>query len=101
VFTLTNYQNVTLTGITISTTGEFSVSSTTCGTSVAASGTCTIDVVFSPTQTGKLTGTLSVSDSASNSPQTAALTGTGEVPATLTPATATYTSCLLYTSRCV
>jgi len=98
VFTLTNYQNVTLTGITISTTGEFSVSSTTCGTSVAASGTCTIDVVFSPTQTGKLTGTLSVSDSASNSPQTAALTGTGEVPATLTPATATYTSTAIGTS---
>ena len=92
VFTLKNQQNVALTGVSISTTGDFSVSSTTCGTSVAASGTCTIDVVFTPTEVGTETGTLSVTDSASNSPQTAALTGTGEVPAALTPATATYSA---------
>jgi len=77
-FTLTNHLNVALTGVTISTTGDFSVSSTTCGTSVPALGTCTIDVVFTPTQTGTLTGTLQVSDSAENSPQTSSLTGTGE-----------------------
>jgi hypothetical protein len=62
----------------ISTTGDFSVSTTTCGTSVAAIGTCTIDVVFTPTQTGTLTGTLQVSDSAENSPQSSSLTGTGD-----------------------
>jgi hypothetical protein len=92
VFTLTNHQNVALTGVSISTTGDFSVSSTTCGTSVNALGTCTIDVVFTPTEVGTETGTLSVYDSASNSPQTAALTGTGTAPATLTPATATYSA---------
>ncbi|MGA2979848.1 MAG: choice-of-anchor D domain-containing protein [Terriglobales bacterium] len=90
VFTLTNHQNVALTGVSISTIGDFSVSSTTCGTGVNALGTCTIDVVFTPTEVGTETGTLSVYDSASNSPQTAALSGTGEVPATLTPATAAY-----------
>ena len=78
VFTLTNHLNVALTSIVISATGDFSVSTTTCGTSVAALGTCTIDVVFTPTQTGTLTGTLQVSDSAENSPQTSTLTGTGE-----------------------
>jgi subtilase family serine protease len=77
-FTLTNHLNVALTSVAISTTGDFSVSSTTCGTSVNALGTCTIDVVFTPTQTGTLTGTLQVSDSANNSPQTSSLTGTGE-----------------------
>jgi hypothetical protein len=35
-------------------------------------------VVFSPTQTGTLTGTLQVGDSAVGSPQTSTLTGTGD-----------------------
>lgn len=76
-FTLTNNQSVTLTNIAISTTGDFAVSATTCGTSLAAKGKCTISVTFTPTQTGTRTGQLSVSDSASNSPQTATLKGTG------------------------
>ena len=90
VFTLTNNQNVALDNIVISTTGDFAVSATTCTTSLAAKGKCTISVTFMPAATGSLTGQLSVSDSASNSPQTSNLTGTGVVPATLTPASATY-----------
>ena len=78
VFTLTNHQSVALTGVVPSTAGDFSVSATTCGTSVAALGNCTISVVFTPTQTGTRTGTLSMADSAVNSPQTANLTGTGK-----------------------
>jgi uncharacterized repeat protein (TIGR03803 family) len=78
VFTLTNLQTTTLTGIASSTTGDFAVSSTTCGTTLAAKQHCTISVTFTPTKTGTRTGQLSVSDSASNSPQTAALTGTGD-----------------------
>jgi len=78
VFTLTNHQSIALNGVAISTTGDFSVSTTTCGTSVAALGHCTISVVFTPTQTGTRTGTLSVSDSAMGSPQTSNLTGTGK-----------------------
>jgi hypothetical protein len=78
VFTLTNHLNVALTSVSISTTGDFSVSTTSCGASVAALGTCTISVVFTPTATGTRTGTLQVSDSANNSPQTSSLTGTGK-----------------------
>ena len=78
VFTLTSYLETTLTGIVISTTGDFAVSSTTCTTTLAAKGKCTIDVTFKPTATGARTGTLSVSDSAANSPQTSTLTGTGK-----------------------
>jgi hypothetical protein len=78
VFTLTNKQNVTLDSIVISTTGDFSVSATTCTTSLAAKTNCTISVVFKPTATGTRTGKLSVADSASNSPQTSSLTGTGK-----------------------
>ncbi len=77
-FTLANKQNVALTSISIGTTGDFSVSSTTCSTSLAAKTSCTISVVFTPTQTGTRTGSLQVSDSASNSPQTSALDGVGK-----------------------
>ena len=78
VFTLENKQNVALTGISTSTTGDFSVSSTTCSSSLAAKSSCTISVVFSPTQTGARTGSLAVNDSAVGSPQTASLTGNGK-----------------------
>ncbi len=77
-FKLSNKQNVSLTGISASTTGDFSVSSTTCTASLAAKSSCTISVVFKPTQTGTRTGTLSVSDSAVGSPQTSSLTGKGK-----------------------
>jgi hypothetical protein len=77
-FILTNNQTVALTSIAISTTGDFAVSGTTCGTSLAAKGKCTISVTFTPTQTGTRRGQLSVNDSASNSPQTSKLTGTGK-----------------------
>ena len=77
VFTLTNAKSVALTGIVISTTGDFAVSATTCTSSLAANSTCTINVKFTPTATGTRTGTLKVSDSAPSSPQTASLKGTG------------------------
>ncbi len=78
VFTLANKQSVALTGITIGTTGDFSVSTTTCSSSLAAKSNCKISVVFKPTQTGTRTGSLQVSDSAAGSPQTSSLTGTGD-----------------------
>jgi hypothetical protein len=58
--------------------GDFNVSTTTCGASLGAKSTCTISVVFNPTATGKRTATLNVNDGANNSPQTVALTGTGD-----------------------
>jgi hypothetical protein len=78
-FTLTNKQSVALNNIVTSASGDFSVSSaTTCTTTLAAKSKCTISVVFTPSATGPRTGTLSVSDSATTSPQTAALAGTGK-----------------------
>jgi hypothetical protein len=77
-FTLTNKQSVTLTNIAISITGDFAVSATTCGGSLAAKGKCTISVTFTPTETGTRIGQLQVNDNASNSPQTANLSGTGD-----------------------
>jgi hypothetical protein len=77
-FTLANKQAVALTSIVISTTGKFSVSATTCTTTLAAKSTCTISVVFTPTATGATTGTLQVADSAAGTPQISNLTGTGK-----------------------
>jgi hypothetical protein len=60
---------------------QFSVSSTTCGTAPATlnhGASCVINVTFAPTTTGALTANLRLTDNASNSPQTVALTGTGQ-----------------------
>ncbi|HEY6770342.1 MAG TPA: choice-of-anchor D domain-containing protein [Candidatus Sulfotelmatobacter sp.] len=51
--------------------------SNNCGTSVPAGASCTIGIDFAPTATGTRTATLTVSDSATNSPQVVTLTGTG------------------------
>jgi Bacterial Ig-like domain (group 3)/FG-GAP-like repeat/Abnormal spindle-like microcephaly-assoc'd, ASPM-SPD-2-Hydin len=50
----------------------------TCGSSVAAGNECSISVFFDPTTSGTRNGTLTVTDNASNSPQTVTLTGQGE-----------------------
>jgi subtilase family serine protease len=77
IFTLANKQKVNLTGIIISTTGNFAVSATTCTATLSALSKCTVNVTFTPTQSGTNSGQLTVSDSASNSPQTSSLSGTG------------------------
>jgi hypothetical protein len=60
----------------ISVTGNFSQTNN-CGSSIAANGSCTVNVTFAPTSGGALTGTLSVASSAPESPLTVALSGTG------------------------
>ena len=78
IFTLINKQNVALTGISISTTGDFSVSTKTCSSTLAAKARCQINVIFKPKQTGARTGTLKVSDHTVTTPQTSTLSGTGD-----------------------
>jgi F5/8 type C domain/Abnormal spindle-like microcephaly-assoc'd, ASPM-SPD-2-Hydin/Right handed beta helix region len=60
----------------VTATGDFAQTST-CGSSIAAGGHCTVSVTFAPTTSGTRTGTLTVSSNASNNPLTVALTGTG------------------------
>jgi FG-GAP repeat/Abnormal spindle-like microcephaly-assoc'd, ASPM-SPD-2-Hydin len=89
-FTLKNNLLTTVTGISISTTGPFVVSTATCGTTLGGNSTCNIWVAFGPTQAGPATGTLIVSDSADNSPQMASLSGTGVADVTLTPSSLSF-----------
>jgi hypothetical protein len=57
--------------------GDFAETNT-CDGNVPAKGKCTISVTFTPAATGTRTATLTVSDSANNSPQTASVTGMGK-----------------------
>jgi hypothetical protein len=77
-FTLSNKQNVPLSNIMISTTGDFSVTSTSCPSTLSAQSSCTINVIFTPTQTGLRTGLLRANDNAAGAPQTSSLSGTGK-----------------------
>jgi hypothetical protein len=65
-------------GITsIATSGDFKVSSTTCGSSLAAGASCTISVTFHPKKIGARASTLTIKDFNVNGPHTVALSGTG------------------------
>jgi len=81
--TLTNNGNVTLTITSIGFTGPDAnafaqtSSSNPCGTSLAVSASCTINITFTPTSVGTANASLSISDNAAGSPQTVSLTGVG------------------------
>jgi hypothetical protein len=85
---LTNIGNATLTNITIGVSGanpgDFSVSSTTCTTTLVAGASCNISVGFTPLLGGTTyTANLSMNDNAAGAPQTVALSGTGNIAVTL------------------
>lgn len=79
--TMTNVGSarVTITSITItgSDPADFS-DTTTCGKSLNGGASCTISVTFTPTVTGARSASVSVADSSGGSPQTVALSGTGD-----------------------
>jgi Abnormal spindle-like microcephaly-assoc'd, ASPM-SPD-2-Hydin/Kelch motif len=81
---MTNPNTVAMTINSISiTSGPFAITSTTCGSSLGAGGTCDILVDFSPpadsTPGVKLSGTLSVDDNAFKTPQVVKLSGYPEL----------------------
>ena len=77
--TLTNNGGLPLAIQSIAATGDFAIAagSNTCGTTLAASAACTLQIVFSPTAGGARSGTLTFTDNAAASPQTLTLLGTG------------------------
>lgn len=74
--TLTNTSAVPATVTSITATGNFGQTNN-CGSSLAAYSSCTINVTFSPTGYAFRTGTLTVVDNATGSPQTVSLSGMG------------------------
>jgi hypothetical protein len=96
IVTLTNTGAVRLTISGITVTGadpnDFSQSNN-CGSGLAPGGHCTISIRFKPTQIGPRTASLTITDSAPDSPQSVALSGTGVVSgpnATLSPTSLTF-----------
>ena len=76
--TLRNPNTVALQIDAVVPSGDFVIKSDTCsGNDLAPAASCTIGTTFSPTQTGTLSGSLTISDDAAGSPQAVALTGTG------------------------
>lgn len=73
---LTNGGAATLSITSIVASGDFSQSNN-CGASLNAASSCTIIVTFTPTLAGQRIGTITITDNASDSPQSVALTGTG------------------------
>ena len=77
VITITNSGTAPLTNsIAVSSGGDFYVTST-CPASISTNASCTIAVMFKPTQLGNRTGTLVVASNAVGSPQSLPLSGTG------------------------
>ena len=87
VVTLTNPGNAPLLIGSITTTGDFRHTST-CGSTVPAAGSCTISIVFKPTQVGTRTGETRIVSNAVSSPDLISLNGVGKglVPAIRTNA---------------
>jgi len=72
--TVTNTSAAAVGFTTVGTTGDYA-DSTTCGSSIAVGGYCTVAVTFAPTAAGTRTGLLTIN--LSTGPQTVALTGIG------------------------
>jgi FG-GAP-like repeat/Abnormal spindle-like microcephaly-assoc'd, ASPM-SPD-2-Hydin/Cep192 domain 4 len=97
--TLTNTGNAALTITAITASTNFSETST-CGTTVDAGKNCTISVTFTPSSANSLTGTLTITDNATNSPQTVSLSGSGQGPTVgLAPTSVVFTKGVLVNSK--
>ena len=85
IVTLKNSGNAALTihsiGLSGPNSGDFHQQNTcpSSSSTLAAGASCTIDVTFTPTAEGSHSASLSITDNASGSPQSVALSGTGVV----------------------
>ena len=85
--TVTNSGSAALAVSGIAATGEFTETDDCVGSSIAAGGSCSTQVVFAPTAVGAATGVLTIAANVAGGQTTAALSGTGAAAGavTLTP----------------
>ena len=74
--TVANTGTASLTVSNISIAGDF-LETDTCGSAIAANGTCQISVTFDPSSSGTRTGTLTISGNIAGGQETVSLSGTG------------------------
>jgi hypothetical protein len=103
--TLTNNStsDLAITGIATSSTSgsDFTQSSTTCGSTLAAGASCIVNATFTPAHAGPDNGTITIVDDATGSPQVVSLTGVGvvaEANVTLSPASLRFDTQLVDTT---
>ena len=90
--------SISISGVSVTGTNaaDFVLSSKTCGATLASGANCTATISFSPKAAGARSATLQFGDSASNSPQSVALSGTGTSgtsgSATVSPASLNWVS---------
>ncbi|HEX3473087.1 MAG TPA: choice-of-anchor D domain-containing protein, partial [Silvibacterium sp.] len=92
-----NTGNITLNATQVNITGDFAETDDCGGKAVAPGDGCTIDVTFTPSQTGQRTGTLTVYGNVPGGQATVALSGTGVPGAAvvLTPLSLSFSETLL------
>ncbi|HUN31966.1 MAG TPA: carbohydrate-binding protein, partial [Trebonia sp.] len=79
--TVSNPNSTAVPVSSVSASGPFAQTNT-CGSSIAANGSCTVSVTFTPTASGAASGSLTVASNAPSSPLTVALSGTGTASST-------------------
>jgi hypothetical protein len=92
--TVSNPTGAAVSVSSISVSGDFAQTNT-CGSSIAANGSCTVSVTFKPTAAGTRTGTLTVNAGGTS---TVSLTGTGTAPGPVlnaNPASLSFTGTLV------
>jgi subtilisin family serine protease len=96
--TLSNTGNAALTISSLVMAGDFSQSNN-CGTSLAAGGSCTVNVTFTPTARGSRSGSLVLNSNTTGAQPKVNLSGTGIAPvANLSPASLTFANQVVNTT---
>jgi len=77
-------QPVTISSIALTgaNAGDYAFTGNTCPASLAVSGSCLLSLTFTPTAAGTRSAAVTITDNANGSPQSVALTGTGQAPTT-------------------
>jgi hypothetical protein len=90
--TISNSSNVTASQLSLVATASFSLTASTCATSLAAGASCAVGVFFDPASVGPVTGTLIVASASIAATATVLLSGTGSLAAAIevTPASITF-----------
>ena len=90
VVTVTNISSSSVSISSIASSGDFAISSKTCGASLAGGGKCTITVTYKPSILGAVAGDVTMVYGAIGSPDRLGLSGTGLAPLTVSPSSLSF-----------